>query len=401
MREALIGLAGVAIGAAVVFIVGHLRRKSAEEVARQLVDQTQAQRASDLNAVIAQLKDAFGSLSRDALAGNSEEFLKLARTRLEQQTLQGESALESKKKLIDANLEALKSKLGELNTAVQSSEKDRREAFGRLIKELENTGKITTALSEKTAQLAAALASPSHRGSWGERMAEDVLRLAGLVEGINYRKQLATEAGTKPDYVFMLPTGPRVNMDVKFPLANYLRYLQCDEAAAPGFRKAFIQDVRSRIKEVTSRDYIDPSDGTIDFVLVFIPNEQLYGFIHDSDPELLEYAMSRKVVLCSPLTLFAILAVIRQAADNFQLQKASNEILALLGTFAKQWEKYGSVVDQLGKRLEAVMKSYGELTTTRTRLLERQLDKIEELRKHRNVALPEEGEVISAPESQE
>ncbi len=390
MHEAWFALAGVVVGAGLVLLVGRLRRKPAEEVARRLVEEAQAQRISDLNAVIAQLRDAFGALSREALAGNSEEFLKLARTRLEQQTQQGESTLENKKKLIDAGLETLNVKLRELTAVLHSGEKDRREIFGKLVRELENTGKVTTTLNETTAQLTKALASPSHRGQWGERMAEDVLRLAGMIEGVNYRKQTATESGSRPDFVFLLPTGPHVNMDVKFPLANYMRYLEADESSAESCKKAFLSDVRARVREVTTREYIDPASGTIDFVLVFIPNEQLYGFIQEHDPKLLEDALRQKVVLCSPLTLFAILAVIRQAADNFRLQEASNEILSLLGQFRKQWFKYGEVVDQLGKRLDGVVKSYETLTTTRTRMLERQLDRVEDLRQHRQVALPDE-----------
>ena len=382
-------LVGVAVGAGVVVVVAHLRRKPAEEVARQLVEEVEAKHVADLDRTIAQLKEAFGSLSREALSANSEEFLRLAKTRLEQQTAQGDTQLESKKKLIDASLEALRTRLGELNNAVQGSERDRREAFGRLVKELENTAKVTSTLNETTTQLTAALASHAQRGQWGERMAEDVLRLAGLIEGVNYKKQVTGESGSRPDFVFYLPTGPTVNMDVKFPLSNYLRYLEADGTEADGYKKAFLSDVRSRIKEVTTREYIDSAGGTIDFVLVFIPNEQVYGFIHQNDPELLDFAMKKNVVLCSPLTLFAILAVIRQAADNFRLQKASNEILALLGAFARQWTKYTEAVDQLGRHLERAMKSYDDVTSTRTRMLERQLDRIEELRQQRNVALPD------------
>ena len=125
-------------------------------------------------------------------------------------------------------------------------------------------------------------------------------------------------------------------------------------------------------------------------MLVFIPNEQLYGFIHENDPELLEYALGKKVVLCSPLTLYAILSVIRQAAENFRLEQASREILSLLGTFKKEWGKYVEGMDKMGRRLEDAMKQYEELTTTRTRQLERQLDKIDNLRSQQQVALPTE-----------
>ncbi len=83
----------------------------------------------------------------------------------------------------------------------------------------------------------------------------------------------------------------------------------------------FLRDVRTRIKEVTTRDYINPEDNTLDYVLVFIPNEQVYAFINQNDPEIMDEALKSKVILCSPFTLFAILAVIRQSIDNFSMDK--------------------------------------------------------------------------------
>ncbi len=375
---------GLLIGAVIVGVVVYFRRRSVESLTRDLIAETESRRSDELDRTLSQLKDAFGALSRDALAVNSEEFLKLAKTRLENQTDAGASHLEEKKKLIDARLETVTRKVSELNQALHGSEKERRESFGRIIKELENTGKANLRLQDTTAQLTAALASPSHRGQWGERMAEDVLRLAGMVEGVNYKKQTRTDAGTKPDFMFMLPAGQSVNMDVKFPLNNYVRFLGSEGNDAEQFKKAFLQDVRKRVSEVTTREYIDPSGGTVDVVLVFIPNEQVYGFIHENDPALLDDAMTKKIVLCSPLTLFAILAVIRKAADNFRLQETSDEILALMGTFARQWEKYSVVVETLGNRLESTMKAYGDLKTTRTRMLQRQIDKIDSLRQQRS-----------------
>jgi DNA recombination protein RmuC len=392
---------GLVIGAAIVALIAYLRRQSAETLARDLIAETETRRSEELDRTLAQLKDAFGALSRDALAVNSEEFLKLAKTRLENQTDAGASHLEEKKKLIDARLETVTKKVTELNLALHGAEKERRESFGRIIKELESTGQANLRLQNTTAQLTAALASPSRRGQWGERMAEDVLRLAGMVEGINYKKQARTDAGTKPDFVFMLPSGQSVNMDVKFPLNNYVRFLESEGSDAEQFKKTFLQDVRKRIQEVTTREYIDPSGGTVDVVLVFIPNEQVYGFIHENDPSLLDDAMAKKIVLCSPLTLFAILAVIRKAADNFRLQETSDEILSLMGTFAKQWEKYSTVVETLGTRLESAMKAFGELKTTRSRMLQRQLDKIDSLRQLRSEdedAIEEEDQALRLTE---
>ena len=115
-------------------------------------------------------------------------------------------------------------------------------------------------------------------------------------------------------------------------------------------------------------------------MLVFIPNEQVYGFIHEHDATLLDDAMRNKVVLCSPLTLYAILAVVRQAVENFRFEQGSKKILEHLGEFQKQWGKFVEAMEKMGRKLDEARNEFDDLKTTRTRLLERQLDKIEDLR---------------------
>jgi DNA recombination protein RmuC len=115
-------------------------------------------------------------------------------------------------------------------------------------------------------------------------------------------------------------------------------------------------------------------------MLIFIPNEQVYGFIHENDPHLLDEALRRKVVLCSPLTLFAILAVIRQASENFKLARQTNEILGALGDFNKQWGMFKDQMSKVERILESSQRAYAELMTTRTRQLDKQVERVDDLR---------------------
>jgi DNA recombination protein RmuC len=174
---------------------------------------------------------------------------------------------------------------------------------------------------------------------------------------------------------------------VKFPLGRYLSMLEASaEADRLVDRDAFLKAVRERVREIGDRGYIDPEDGTLDCVLLFIPNEQVYGFVHEHDPGLLDDALARKVVLCSPTTLFAVLAVIRQSVDRFALERTSDEILRLLGGFAKQWGAFTDGMDKLGRGLDTTQRAYDALSTTRRTQLERHLHEIEELRSRRGVA---------------
>jgi DNA recombination protein RmuC len=115
-------------------------------------------------------------------------------------------------------------------------------------------------------------------------------------------------------------------------------------------------------------------------MLVFIPNEQVYGFIHENDPELIDEALQRKVVLCSPLTLFAILAVIRQASENFKLAQQTNEILKALGGFNKQWTMFKTQMGRVDNALDSSRRAYAELMATRTRQLDKQVERVDALR---------------------
>jgi len=387
MEHVVVFSSGVILGALLVLFLVRLKKRDARELAHELVTEAEYQKIQDLEALIGQVKESFGSLSHEALKSSTAEFLKLANETLSRQSQSGEKDLESKKKLIDQTLVVMKGDLKNVQELVVSLEKDREKKYGELTNQLKSASEQTSHLHETTRQLQAALSSTKIRGQWGERMAEDVLRLAGFIEGINYIKQQALQStSTRPDYTFFLPHDLRVNMDVKFPLNNYLRYLEAEgERDKDTYKTQFLRDTRNRIKEVLTRDYINPEEHTVDYVIVFIPNEQVYAFINEHDSSLMDVALKNKVILCSPVTLYAILAVIRQAVDNFNLEQTASHILSLLGSFNKQWEAFVKSFEKMGKKIEEAQKEFNTLTTTRRNKLDRQIRQIEDLRTQKGI----------------
>ena len=238
-------------------------------------------------------------------------------------------------------------------------------------------------------------------------MAEDVFRIIGFVEHVNYVKQTTiTEGSTRPDFTIFMPENKKLNMDAKFPLTNYIRFIEADsEEEAQQHSLAFLRDVRDRAKEVVGRDYINPEDNTLDYVLVFIPNEQMFHYIHQHGATVVEEALHNRVVFCSPISLFAILSVIRHALDNFAIEQASNEILSELAIFDRQWENFTKQMDTVGRRIESAQTSFESLKGTRSRALDRPLQRIQDIRKQRNIPdAPEIGpdeseDPMSLPES--
>ncbi len=339
----------------------------------------------------AQLKESFSALSFEALSKSMDQFFKIANETLSKQTEGGERELEAKKKLIDQTLGSMKEELQKVHSLVTNFEKDRELKFGELSGQLKTSAEQLNRLHDTTNQLKAALVSTKARGQWGQRIADDILRLAGFAEGVNYQKDKSQDTvSTRPDYTFFLPQGLRVNMDVKFPMNSYLRYLETEsETDKQTYKDQFLRDVRSRMKEITNRDYINPEEKTVDYVILFIPNEQLYSFINENDRSLIDDALKSKVIFCSPLTLYAILAIIHHAIDNFKLEKTAAHMLSILGAFNKQWLLFTRSFDDLGEKIEAVQKEFNNLTTTRRKQLDRQVNKIEDLRKQEGIADPD------------
>lgn len=312
-----------------------------------------------------------------------DQLLRMQHDMLAAERRRGTEELRGTQTAIDRQVEAMRTELARLNRLVEETERERREHVGELSSQLHAAGRQTQVLAETTQSLREALSSTTARGQWGERMAEDVLRLAGFVDGVNYRRhQPLPGSGGIPDYTFLLPQGLTLHMDVKFPLNNYLRVT---DAASPvereHARREFLKDVRLRLREVTRREYVDPAGGTVDCVLLFIPNEQVYAFIHEQDRTILDDALRAKVVFCSPLTLFAVLAVIRQAVDNFQLSRTSHEILQRLQGFEKQWARFVEQMDKVGRNLRTASNAFEELEGTRRRGVERELERIDTLRR--------------------
>ena len=311
----------------------------------------------------------FKSLASDIAKSNRQDFLNLAGEKFKDLSKQADENLTKKKELIDQNLGDMKKTLKSLH-----------DQSVKLTGNLENSSKETQRLQESTSKLREILSSSQKRGQWGERMVEDILDFIGFMEDKNYTKQTQVASGEKPDYTFFLPKEKKLNMDVKFPLASYERYINSElEEEQEIQKKEFLKDVKNHVKTVSEREYINPAEGTLDYVLLFIPNESIYGFINQEDTHLIDFALEKKVLLCSPLTLYAMLSLIYQATRNFAMEEKATEVMNLLNSFRLQWEKYVEVMDKMGRSLDSAKRDYDQMVSTRKKQLEKPLQKIEEI----------------------
>jgi DNA recombination protein RmuC len=376
-------MAGFLVGILVSRLFSWFQFQTSREITAKISEIAEADRKKGLDEALALMKSSFASISLDILGKSTDELLKVAKLQLSTERDLGTKDLESTKGQIDSQLAHLHGDLAKMTELIRSMEHQRGTQIGQLTSNLEKASIQTASLVITANSLKDVLNNSQSRGQWGERIAEDILGLAGFIENISYVKQKALESGSRPDFTFFLPRNHIINMDVKFPISNYSKFIETDHPIdKENFRKAFLKDVNLRVREVSDRGYISEAERTVDCVILFIPNEQIFSFIQKEDPEIFDNGIRNKVVCCSPMTLFAVLAVVRQAVDNFALEKSSTEILEHMASFKDQWVKYMDKFDVLGKRIRDTQAEYDSLTSTRRRMLDRSLDKLERLRGH-------------------
>ncbi|MEO6317647.1 MAG: DNA recombination protein RmuC [Acidimicrobiales bacterium] len=381
----LLAALGVAAVLALAYVIGSRAARSSGAMADERMAAALEQQAVALAQQAVQLEARLGMEREHTVRSAADMAARMAGEKLGDSMSSGTRQLDLRTTAFEKRVEGLTSQLERLGDVVGALQKDGAQQHGQLLSGLKEATSSTRALAETTGHLREALASPKARGQWGERMADDVLRLAGMVEGVTYKKQTGIAGGAIPDVTFLLPGGRVLHMDVKFPVDNYLRHLEAGSVAErETHAKAFLRDVRARVKELSARSgYID-ADATLDEVLLFIPNESVWAFIHERDPQLIDVALRQKVVLCSPVSLFAVLAVIRQAVEQTQLTRTSNEILECLAGFGKEWTKFSESLDGVVRKFDTAQRGLEEVTGPRRRQLDRQLDRIEALRAHRD-----------------
>lgn len=289
-------------------------------------------------------------------------------------------AIDHTKKEIEETIRGVEEELDRLRQA-------NTEKFG-------NIDKSVSSLSEQAAALTKVLSSAQGRGNWGERMLEDILSNSGFKRGINYDVQETLADGGRPDYSFYLPPNRVVYLDSKFPLENYLKYCDAKEdATRKVHREAFLKNVEQRVKELEKRDYVNQSDRlALDTVLLFIPNDGVVAFIQENKPTLIDDAAAKKVVFCSPLTLYMFLSMMHQAASSFYMEQNANEVLRLLQKFSKSWTAYVKYLKEVAKHFDKIQKKLKAVTSGRVfGAVNKPIAEIEELARLRGIDAGSEG----------
>jgi DNA recombination protein RmuC len=366
-------------GLVISFFYTYVLRKKYNEQSNNFIKEAIEQQKNLLNQNFEAIKTSIKESSYESLRKSTESLTQIAESQLHLNRDSITKELNSNKELVAQNINNVGQALGKLNTLIFENEKSHHQKHGEICTLIDKTQKQGSQLAEATSSLNQILSNSQVRGHWGERVAQDILNMIGFVENIHYKKQFTLKSGQRPDYSFILPDNVYLHMDVKFPIENYKRYIT--ENTLEGkqkYKKLFASDIRQILKSLSLKEYIDPNS-TTSCMLLFIPHEHVFSFIQEVDPELFTNSLKNQILLCSPMTLFPILAVIRKSIENFTIQKTSQEILTYINNFKKQWAMYNKSFDTLGKRISELELEYQRLVSTRARQLNNAFEKINTL----------------------
>jgi DNA recombination protein RmuC len=310
-----------------------------------------------------QLADAFNALSAEALARNNQAFLDLATQNLAvfQESAKGDLA--ARQQAVEGLVKPLAEELAKLAGQTQALEKARAESYGQLSEQVKGLLTAQQDLRGETGRLVNALRRPEVRGRWGEVQLKRVVEMAGMQDHCDFYEQEVTADGRRPDMLVRLPGGKTLVLDSKAPVAAFLEAAEAlDDTARSRALERFTQHVRTHIQQLSQKSYWDQFIEAPEFVVMFLPGESFFSAALQQDPELIEYASERKVILATPTTLLALLKAVyygwRQEALADNARRVSELGALLYERLAKLGEHWGSV----GKNLGQAVKAYNEAT---------------------------------------
>jgi len=308
------------------------------------------------------LKEAFGSLSADALRSNNESFVALAKARLEEKVTEAKGELDKKQQAIDAVIKPLSDSLHKIDEKINALETKREGAYSQVHTLLDQMRQSTAALDKETRSLVSALKTSTTRGRYGEIALRRLVEFAGMQEYCDFEEQVSTntEGGRlRPDMIVHLPEKRKVVVDSKAPLAAYLEIFETEDTELQKQLMArHVAAVKTHLRQLGSKAYWDQFDETPDFVVMFMQIESSFGAALQAWPGMLEEALNNRIIIATPTTLITIL---KSIAYSWSQVKTMENIEAIRDAAVEMYERSATLMEHMasvGKGLSNTINNY-------------------------------------------
>ncbi len=311
-----------------------------------------------------EMKAQFKALASTALESNNASFLQLAKSQMEKHQSEAESELEKREKAVETLVKPIAESLKNVDEHVRALETSRAEAYGGLKTLVESLQDSQNALKTETGNLVKAMREPQARGRWGELQLRRCLELAGMLAYSDFMEQVTVtgeDGRRRPDVVVKLPGEKNIVIDSKVPLTSYLAALEAPDDVTRKTRLAdHARQVRQHIENLSSKSYWTQFESTPEFVVLFLAGEVFFRAAMDEDAELIEFGVSRKVIVASPTTLIALLRAVAYGWNQKNLAESAREISAAGKTLYQRLSAMAWNFEDIGKRLGGAVDSYNK-----------------------------------------
>src|ERR1035437_5885579 len=234
---------------------------------------------------------------------------------------------------------------------------ERLDTAARVIRDVEKEVGQMSEIGRNMRELQDFLKSPKLRGNIGEHVLKDLI--AQMFPKTSFYLQYEFKSGEKVDAAIKTDAGI-LPIDSKFPMENYQKMTKATEKAEKEvFEKEFVRDVKKHIDAI-SKKYILPSEGTMDFALMYIPSESVYYEVVNQI-EVLDYARKARVYMVSPSTLYAHLQTILLSFEGRKIESKSKELFTLLRSIQIDYEKIEENMSTLGKHINNAYSQFGNV----------------------------------------
>jgi DNA recombination protein RmuC len=336
-------------------------RNASAETALAKTEENIREQKKILEEAQSKLSDVFRSLAAETLSDSNRQFLELASTKLEGLQNEATGELDKRRIAIDALVLPLSETLRDLKTELARVENSRTEAYGQLTNQLRSLDETSKELRDETGSLVSSLRQPQVKGKWGELTLRRAVELAGLSPHCDFIEQpsVATEDGRlRPDLIVKLAGGRQIVVDAKVPLHAFLKAVSADESTRVQAMIEHVQLVRNHISQLATKAYWNQFEQTPEMVVLFMPAESFFSAALEQDRDLIEDAMSRRVLLASPTTLIALLRSIAYGWRQEQVEENAQRISALGKDLYEKVLKFSEHIEDIRTGLERANKAY-------------------------------------------
>ena len=268
---------------------------------------------------------------------------------------------------LNAELVAMKESVNKLSEQSNEANRIRTEAEAKLNTTISEMRRASESIFDETKKIAGALSNTQTRGKFGEAQLELLLEGAGLRQGHEYTSQRSTTDSDStgiPDVTVNMPGGSLLFIDSKFPFDRFLdAFATQDQGERDEFLQLHTKDLLKHVEALAKRGY-HKSQGSPDFVVLFVPFETLLSEALRLDPMLLEKAFKAGVTIATPTSMMALLRTIGYIFSRNKLAENADEIQKVASTFLKNITLLHTKIVAVGKAISSTSKAYEDLVPT-------------------------------------